>query len=487
MTARRISAWLWLGLAVAACGGTEEPAPLTRNQLLDPESCKDCHPKHYQEWSSSMHAYASTDPVFLAMNKRGQEEANLGQFCVQCHAPMAVREHAITDFGDLSSVPKHLQGVTCYFCHNATSAGEPHNNANIQLANDTVMRGPLNNVVKPWAHDVGYSPHHDPTKMESSVMCGTCHDIMTPSGFHLERTFFEYQKSNISKPPGFLSCQDCHMVPDRNEEPTAVYPGVSSRTNHSHLWPAVDVALTEWPNRDAMRIAVERCELQQRSLTDLKVEAGQSVPGEPFSFTVFLETAAAHSMPSGAASDRRMWVDLIAYDSAGTEVLKSGQIAAGEVEEKPADDPAHDPNFCVFRDRIFNAEGKEVHMFWEATQRIPAEPKVLPPQVDATVRHYAECSFRTPRGLREAPAKISVRVRMRPMGVDVLQDLVSSGHLDPKYVAEMPTFTVADREFELDPATRAYTLKMDLAQDDCDLHAQMLACARDPQSPNCQP
>ena len=48
----------------------QEPVTLTREQLLDPEACKDCHPRHYREWTSSMHAYAADDPVFLAMNQR---------------------------------------------------------------------------------------------------------------------------------------------------------------------------------------------------------------------------------------------------------------------------------------------------------------------------------------------------------------------------------------------------------------------------------
>ena len=60
-------------------------------------ACKDCHPKHYTQWSGSMHAYASDDPVFVAMNKRGQREAQLGSFCLQCHAPMAVALHPNRD------------------------------------------------------------------------------------------------------------------------------------------------------------------------------------------------------------------------------------------------------------------------------------------------------------------------------------------------------------------------------------------------------
>jgi hypothetical protein len=104
---------------------------MTREELLDPLTCKECHAEHYQQWSGSMHAYASTDPVFLAMNARGQQDTGgaLGNFCVNCHAPMAVREGAITDGGaNLSEVPSHLQGVTCYFCHNVERVDGTHNN-----------------------------------------------------------------------------------------------------------------------------------------------------------------------------------------------------------------------------------------------------------------------------------------------------------------------------------------------------------------------
>ena len=56
-----------------------------------------------------MHAYAADDPVFRAMNKRGQRLTNnaLGSFCVNCHAPMAVHEGATKNGTDLATVPGH--------------------------------------------------------------------------------------------------------------------------------------------------------------------------------------------------------------------------------------------------------------------------------------------------------------------------------------------------------------------------------------------
>jgi len=88
----------------ASAGCADHDAPpvasqhFTREQLLDAETCRACHSDHYREWAGSMHAYASQDPVFLAMNRRGQAETHgeLGTFCVGCHAPLALREGATT-------------------------------------------------------------------------------------------------------------------------------------------------------------------------------------------------------------------------------------------------------------------------------------------------------------------------------------------------------------------------------------------------------
>ncbi|MFS8068718.1 MAG: multiheme c-type cytochrome, partial [Byssovorax sp.] len=61
-------------------------AKLTTEELMDPQACVRCHEEHVRAWSGSMHAYAAEDPVFVAMNARGQRETNgaLGDFCVKC-------------------------------------------------------------------------------------------------------------------------------------------------------------------------------------------------------------------------------------------------------------------------------------------------------------------------------------------------------------------------------------------------------------------
>jgi hypothetical protein len=175
---------------------TSGPALLSEAELMDPEACASCHPSHVAEWSMSMHAHASSDPVFLAMNKRGQEETGgtLGDFCVKCHAPVA-SALGLTKNGDgLESLPTYAQGVTCYFCHSVADVSADHNNG-LVLADDGVLRGPIEHPVKGAAHRMKYSALHDRLRPESSDLCGSCHDVVLDNGLALERTALEWRAS----------------------------------------------------------------------------------------------------------------------------------------------------------------------------------------------------------------------------------------------------------------------------------------------------
>jgi Cytochrome c554 and c-prime len=474
--------WLWSIVVLSACGSTPEEQPaLTREQLLNPESCKDCHPKYYREWSGSMHAYAMKDPVFLAMNARGQEETQgaLGNFCVNCHAPMAVNEHAISDYADLSGVPEQLQGVTCYFCHNAVAVGSDHVNADITLANDTTMRANLHNAVEPTAHHVQRSQFHDARNIESAQLCGTCHDIVTPApkSYPLERTLEQYLPSVFAQPGySFQSCQTCHMRGSAENDQVAVSTGragqiAPSRTQHEHLWAAVDVPLSDgFPHADALRSAVESCELEQ-SLATLRI-----VREGPIGFAITIETSAGHSQPSGASHDRRLWLEVLGYDANGRQVFSQGVVPDGAPESVPG---MRHP--FMLRDYIRDAAGNEVHMFWDATtQTTPsserADSVLLPAATGATVSHSQIFRFLT----STMPVRFVIRMRMRPVGLDVLQDLVGSGHLDAALIAKLPTFTVTTRAFDLDPTTNDFVRNTSSASD-CTTYL----CLLDPTSPAC--
>jgi hypothetical protein len=421
---------------------------LTRAQLLDPVQCKSCHPKHYREWASSMHAYASEDPVFVAMNKRGQRETQgqLGDFCVRCHAPMAVREGATRDGLDLASLPAELKGVTCYFCHNATGAEQPFNN-HLALADDTTMRAGIRDPMPSGAHTSAYSGFHDRNQAESSSMCGSCHDVVNAHGVKIERTFLEYQESLFGKAgPGFDTCAGCHMPGRPGRAAEAVDVNTPPRTVHEHLWPGVDVALSTFPDRDAQRLAVE-CAL---GLNARFYAITLSPLGE---LVVKVETAAGHHQPSGTAQDRRLWLEVIVYDEAGAVLFQSGVIADGELEEKPQGTPGYDPQLALFRDWMYDERGAPTHMFWEAAPSAlyptGLASLTLPAALTLASAHTLDARYQLLEAARVHHIHLSLR--MRPIGVDVLSDLVASGDLDPAVGAAQPTFTLRGASVEWRP------------------------------------
>jgi len=425
-------------------------------QARDPKACMNCHPNHYREWQASMHAYASRDPVFLAMNARGQRETNgqLGDFCVKCHAPMAVMEGKTTDGLNLSELPDEVKGVTCYFCHNATSVEGTHN-ATVKLANDVTMRGPIKDPKQPGVHKAEYAPMFNGDLLESSSFCGGCHDIVTPNGVHLERTFEEYNNSIVSKassPLGLSTCSGCHMPSSPGLVADDPPSNVVARRVHEHLWPGVDVHLDDSPGRDVMTAAVGDCELS------ISISAFQLDADMFGKFTFTIETQAGHAEPSGAAQDRRLWLEVVAFDDDGKVSFSSGQIADDEVEEKPESDPKFDKNLFVMRDRLFDADGMPTHMFWKAAPSdmhpMGFEANTLPQAqsvamgTHSKLKIYPNLLIPNPNGAPKLPARVTARLRMRPMGLDVLQDLVDSGDLDASVLAQMQTFTLNDATLE---------------------------------------
>jgi hypothetical protein len=440
------SAWTFAALLVAAIGGGlplgcgsssggASPNYLDRTTMLDPQTCQSCHVNHYEQWAVSMHASASDDPLFRAMNARGQRETKgqLGSFCIKCHAPMALAEGATSDGLNLASVPKALHGVTCFFCHSIDSVTGSHNAA-VALPDDLVMRGELNDAVANSAHASGYDTLHDRNYAPSSSLCGACHDIVTPGGAPIERTYAEWQGSVFSHSNG-ETCNQCHMDESATKAPIAQVPGASlpARYTYAHDFPGVDVGL---PGGSTSEQKVVEQFLQTTLQTALCVTQQGGVR------VILDNVAAGHFWPSGAVQDRRAWAEVIA-SKAGKVIYQSGVVPDGGSVTALK----NDPDLWLLRDCMFDTTGKQVDMFWQAAS---VESNELPAQVtfDTTDPRFYQTHIlqQFPRALNavlpEVPDQVTLRMRIQPVGVDVLQSLVASGDLDAGVVAEMPIFDV---------------------------------------------
>ncbi len=455
-------------IAPTGCGSSPAPAApatrLPRALMIDPETCSECHSAHYHDWSQSMHAYASKDPVFVAMNARGQRETNgqLGTFCVQCHAPMAVRDGQTTDGLNLSSLPAVYQdGVTCFFCHSVESVGSAHDaaldvdaslsNAAVNLASDLVMRGEYPNaestapLTANSAHASAYSPLHDHTQPQSGQMCGACHDVVSPAGGEIERTYYEWSHSVYSTTKELTTCgaSGCHMSEVSTATPIAAGPGFTAppRTVREHDFPGVDVAL----DPTFTNAAVERGVVQGK-LDDETLQGAVCVTRAGGIRVVLDDVAVGHQWPSGAAQDRRAWVEVRATRN-GVPVYQSGVVPDGGTPTEVTGDP----DLWLLRDCMFGPDGGQVDMFWQAASTQGNELPALASTAGTSAGTYTHRTQLFPRsgqpitidGGTVEPDDVIVTVWIQPVGLDVLADLVDSGDLDAGVIASMPVFQVS--------------------------------------------
>ena len=463
-TAMRAAA-LCIAVAAVGCGGEGPARPIA--ELQDPQTCNECHPRHYAQWSGSMHAYASDDPVFVAMNRRGQRDTagQLGAFCVKCHAPMAVELGLTTgaDF-DPAVLPAAARGITCYYCHNVAQVQDTHNNG-LVLARDQTMRGGLPGPVESPAHHSAYDRKMDSTVNQSEI-CGSCHDVVTPRGVELERTYKEWQTTFFAESDAqhHLSCGACHMP--SSDGVIADAPGLAPRSHkagfHEHLWPAIDQALSEFPGAAELAAGIKRdLDPAVAIVGPAKLAGGAQYGGicldPPGLLTVRLDSiGTAHAWPSGAAQDRRAWLELVAYDSAGTVVFHTGtlhddvQLPAGMDPEELAD-----PNLFGLWDRAVKDDGSPAHLFWEVAQvqsmllRPPVTLDKNSPAFDhsTTVTFHVEGSFNT-------IDHIAARIRVRPLSYALLDDLIGSGDLAADVASRLPALDVFGTQRTWNRATK---------------------------------
>lgn len=436
--------WLALLAVLSGCGGgCNGPEPFTRQELLDPETCADCHPTHYEQWAGSMHAYAGSDPVFVALNDKGHEETNgeLGDFCVSCHSPMAVIEGE-TDGSNVADVPEHLKGVTCAFCHLVTDVEGTHNNPLVLGKGTTLYGGQSRKLVDPGVHTPAYSELHDGSNLRSSDLCGSCHDIVTPLGAHIERTYLEWEDSIYSEADGVgLSCGSaCHML--GHDDKIADYEGVEVRRRHDHDFAGVDTALIDWPGKE------RQLELIQAAL-DRTVLATLCVGENAGSTTVQVNlenVAAGHAFPSGATADRRVWVEVVARQG-GTEIWSKGAIADDEVVQDAVD---ADPTLFTLYDTLLDEQGEPTHFFWEAADTtgellMPPWPGQSDPQDNHINRQWIVAD--------QQVDEVEMKIHIRPMPLDLLDELVDEGRLDPAVRDAMPTLSLDGANLVWTPET----------------------------------
>jgi len=194
-------------------------------------TCAKCHPKIYEQWRTSAHAYAGISPMFHKFEQALTQlsTGTLGTFCMRCHAPVGMhvdfpREGSVVDY-------QHVlrEGVTCVVCHRVKEAYNRHNGERrIEPGSvfDPVFgasygEGLYKAIAEKEKYKIKTSPkdqgpgqqiHLDAiqfTQLSDSSYCASCHQVAVHPGIALEVVWAQYRAGPACKKG--ISCQDCHM------------------------------------------------------------------------------------------------------------------------------------------------------------------------------------------------------------------------------------------------------------------------------------
>jgi hypothetical protein len=275
--------------------------------------------------------------------------------------------------------------------------------------------------------------------------------VVTPRGVELERTYKEWQTTFFADadPLHHLSCGSCHMPSSTDVIADAPGLSVPSRANgfHEHLWPAIDQALSPFPGTEAMAAGIKRDLDPSIAIVGPAPFASNVQPGgicldPPGILSVRIDSiGTAHNWPSGAAQDRRAWLEVIAYDKeedGGTDVFHRG-VVLDEMDPEQLDEP----DLLGLWDRTFKDDGTPAHFFWEVARY---ESQSLRPPVTldknlAAFDHSSTVKYDVPAQFTTIE-RIDARVRIRPLTYALLDDLIGSGDLDPAVRSRLQTLDI---------------------------------------------
>lgn len=403
----------------------EEPTLFVGN-FTPARTCGGCHTTHHDQWRTSMHSYATKDPVWRALVRARQAEFDgaQDQYCVQCHTPIGTRGGEIEDgfsFDDLSLVAR--DGVSCETCHKMSAVARPYN-AGLVLDEFGPMRGTIEQPVESQFHASTYDP-----LFKSSSLCGSCHDVLELNGLSLERPYAEWLESPAREER--VTCQQCHM-PTYRGRATFSAP---ERVLHDHRFVGVDVPFADdFFDSEAERadhIARVGALLDDAASLDV-ASAEQTVPGGELNVHVTVTNEIqAHAFPTGTTFIRQVWVELIAEDATGRVLYETGTLDDnGDLRDAFSElDPYGDNDLVSFSSTLVDETGGPIILPWRATEHVT---RSLSPGKDRTRTLFVPIPADA-----VGPVRVRARLLFRSHGPYLLRTLGLEDEVDELLLWEL--------------------------------------------------
>lgn len=365
--------------------GTTHP-----KEWLNSASCAECHTEMFEQWADSLHRLmANGNPYYRVVEDVAAktEGESFRMWCLGCHQPQGVMSgltrtdgpSTLLEKGAASLIEAHEkgepvqeEGTGCLLCHRITRiedaglAGGANTSFTVNLKDRQTyvfedagdgLAGWLGRTqinAKPDIHARSYSqPFYKDPKL-----CATCHGEFAPgTGAVIVNTYGEWEASPYNRPddPALnRTCIDCHMHGDIARIGQDV-PGRS--TNGGKV--KANVVTHQFTGANHHLVGLRNQKLADMSIQLLRGAARLSVqPAAAGQVNVRVaNVGAGHSLPTGVADFREMWLDVTVTDARGQQVLRSGALAAdGSLPEQGT---------RMFRKVFGDRDGKPVGLrFW---------------------------------------------------------------------------------------------------------------------------
>jgi len=356
---------------------------LSTDDWTDPEVCAQCHPRQYEGWQGSMHANAFKDPIFQALWALGEKatKGKVHNHCAGCHSPIGTATKSIKFnpdeglHGSFSAPAIAEKGVSCDVCHTISGSNISdtkvleHGNSSFEMDPGPVKRATLKDAKSPF-HETEYSEHHT-----SSQFCGNCHNIFHPdNNFPVERTYDEWKYSVYAQ--NDIQCMDCHMVPvetairvaDEMKRPKdlknsqiggfAGLGGPYRDVVHDHGFVGGNAVVTEVISGKKSGNSAEAIKrLQNVASINLTLTTEKD---NLHKLVVRVNNdRAGHHLPTSLTEVRQIWLEVIATNDKGVELMRSG------TKQK---DHALPKGTTIFNAHAVDKDGKHTELPWEISR-----------------------------------------------------------------------------------------------------------------------
>ncbi|MDP3876580.1 MAG: multiheme c-type cytochrome [Methylobacter sp.] len=323
------------------------------------------------DWSSTMMANSARDPFWKAkvrseLNRNPHLADVINDKCTRCHAPMANFEakkfnepKGILDGGFLSAGhPRHdeaMNGVGCTSCHQIQDAANLGTLSSFtggyQIGDNKIIYGQYTDpFANPMVMNTGYTPAYG-AHMESSKICGTCHNLKTPfvdetgkilsttpeTEFPEQMPYSEWEHSSYATPNVNKQCQDCHMTHLDNVKISNRPMWLAGRDNFGlHEFVGANKLMLDIFDKNKNQLGVlannfaetiDKTQTMLNSSASITPVSQTLASDNNLNFTLKINSNTGHKLPSAYPS-RRVVLHVTVKDAQNNIVFESGKINA---------------------------------------------------------------------------------------------------------------------------------------------------------------